>query len=85
MLSIHKELSKLDSNKTQKDYEGTSLYPSAMWDEKSVYTKIETGFAFKSEMNDIYVEAFNNQPFNQDGNESAILTIKYYNSPNLIC
>ena len=36
ILPIHKELSKLDSNKTQMDYNATSLYPSAMWDEKSV-------------------------------------------------
>ena len=55
-----------------------------MWDENSVYPKIETGFAFKPNMNGIYVEAFNNQTFNQDGDESAILTIKYYNPPDLI-
>ena len=53
-------------------------------DENSAYPKIETGFAFKPHMNDIYVEAFNNQTFNEDGDESAILTIKYYNPPNLI-
>ena len=35
-------------------------------------------------MNDVYVEAFNNQTFNQDGDESAILTIKFYNPPDLI-
>ena len=84
MLSIHKELSKLNSKKTQKDVDATSLYPSAMWDENSVYPKIETGFAFKPHMNHVYVEAFNNQTFNEDGDESAILTIKYYNPPNLI-
>ena len=84
MLPIHKELSKLDSNKTQMDFDATSLYPSAMWDEKSVYPKIENGFAFKPHMNDVYVEAFNNQSFNEDGDESAILTIKYYNPPDLI-
>ena len=84
MLSIHKELSKLNSNKTQTDFDATSLYPSAMWDESSVYPKIETGFAFKPHMNHVYVEAFNNQTFNEDGDESAILTIKYYNPPNLI-
>ena len=39
MLPIHKELSKLDSNKTQMDFDATSLYPSAMWDEKSVILK----------------------------------------------
>ena len=84
MLSIHKQLSKLDSNKTQMDYDATSLYPSAMWDKNSVYPKIETGFAFKPHMNDVYVEAFNNQSFNEDGDGSAILTIKYYNPPDLI-
>ena len=35
-------------------------------------------------MNDVYVEAFNNQTFNQDGDESAILTIKFYNPPDII-
>ena len=84
IVPIHKKLSKLVSNKTQTDFDATSLYPSAMWDENSVYPKIETGFAFKPYMNDVYVEAFNNQTFNEDGDESAILTIKYYNPPNLI-
>ena len=83
-LPIHKKLSKLDSNKTQMDFDATSLYPSAMWDYNSIYPKIETGFAFKPHMNDIYVEAFNNQTFNEDGDESAILTIKYHNPPDLI-
>ena len=66
------------------DFDATSLYPSAMWDYNSIYPKIETGFAFKPHMNDIYVEAFNNQTFNEDGDQSAILTIKYYNPPDLI-
>ena len=35
-------------------------------------------------MNDVCVEAFNNQTFNQDGDESGILTIKYYNPVDLI-
>ena len=54
------------------DFDATSLYPSAMWDEDSVYPKIETGFSLKPHMNDVYVEAFNNQTFNQYGDESAI-------------
>ena len=83
-LPIHKKLQKLDVNDVMMDFDATSLYPSAMWDEKSVYPKIETGFAFKPHMNDIYVDAFNNQTFNEDGDESAILTIKYYNPPDLI-
>ena len=35
-------------------------------------------------MNDVYQEAFNNQTFNQENIESAILKIKYYNPPNLL-
>ena len=81
---IHKKLQKLDVNDVMMDFDATSLYPSAVWDEKSVYPKIETGFAFKPHMNNVYVEAFNNQTFGQDGDESAILTIKYYNPPNPI-
>ena len=84
MLPIHKELSKLDSNRTQIDFDATSLYPSAMWDENSVYPKIETGLAFKPHMNDVYVKAFNDQTFNEDGDESAILTMKYHSPPDLI-
>ena len=63
------------------DFDATSFYPSAMWDEKSVYPKIEIGFAFKPHMKKIYVEAFNNQTFNRDGNESAILK-KNHKPPN---
>ena len=83
-LAIHKKLSKLYSYKTQMDFDATSLYPSAMWDQNSVYPKKETGFVFKPHTNDIYIEAFNNQTFNEDGDESAILTIKYHNPPDLI-
>ena len=67
MLPIHKELSKLDLNKTQMDFDATSLYPSAMWDENSVFLEKETGFAFKPHMIKTYVEAFSNETFNQDG------------------
>ena len=76
MLPISKELCKLDSNRTQMGYDGNRLYPSATWDENSVYPKIETGFAFAPHMNDVYVKAFNNQTFNEDGDESGILPIK---------
>ena len=66
------------------DFDATSLYHSAMWDCISVYPKMETGFAFAPHMNDVFVETFNNQTFNEDGNEPAILTFKYYNPPSLI-
>ena len=83
-LPIHKKLRKLNLNDVMMDFDATSLYPSAVWDENSVYPKIESGFAFEPHMNNVYVEAFNNQTFNQDGDESAILRIKFYNPRNLI-
>ena len=63
------------------DFEAVSLYPSAMWDEKSIYPRIETGYDFTRDMIDELIEKFNNQNFTQG---SAILKIKYYNSKNLI-
>ena len=63
------------------DFDAVSLYPSAMWDEKSIYPRIETGYAFTRDMNDELVEKFNNQTFTQG---SAILKIKYYNPRDLI-
>ena len=83
-LPIHRKIQKLNLNDVMMDFDATSFYPSAMWDENSVYPKIETGFAFKPHMNNVYVEAFNNQTFNQDGDESAILRIKCYSPRNLI-
>ena len=57
-------------------FDVTSLHPSAMWDRKSVYPKKETRAVFKPHMNETHVDAFNNQSFNQDGNEPAILKLK---------
>ena len=54
-------------------YVCVSLYPSAMWNPKSIYPKIETGYAFTPDMNDEVVEKFNTQTFTQG---SAILKIK---------
>ena len=65
-------LKKLDFDNVLMGFDATSLNASAMWDENSVYPKIENGFDFKLHVNDVYVEAFSKQTFNQDGNESAI-------------
>ena len=56
------------------DFDCVSLYPSAMWDKKSIYPKIETGYAFEKHMNEELVEKINIQTFTQG---SAILKIKY--------
>ena len=66
------------------DFDATSLYPSAMWDEKSVYPKLQTGLAFRPHMIKTYVNAFSDQVFNEDGKEFAYLGIKNYNPPDLI-
>ena len=75
-LPIRKKLRKLDvNNDVLMDYNGNCLYPSAMWDENSVYLKMESGFVFAHHMNDVYVKLLNDVTFNEDGNESAILRI----------
>ena len=62
-------------------FDAVSLYLSAMWDPKSICPKIETGYAFKPEKNDQFVEKINNQTFTQG---SPILKVKYYYPKNLI-
>ena len=52
-----------------------------MWDEKSIYLRIETGYAFTKVMNDELVGKVNTGKFTQG---CAILEIKYYNSKKLI-
>ena len=52
-----------------------------MWDEKSIYPRIETGYAYTRDMKDELVEKLNTVNINQG---SAILKIKYYNPKNLI-
>ena len=80
-LRIHKLLKQIELKELLWDFDATSLYPSAMWDENSIYPRIETGYAFKRDMNKFLVHKFNNGNFNQG---SAILKIKYYNPKNLI-
>ena len=43
-----------------------------MWDNDSVYPKIESGFGFEPHMNDVFVNDFIIQPLNEDGSDSAI-------------
>ena len=44
-----------------------------MWDELSIFPRIETGYAYTPDMNDELVEKFKNQTFTQG---SAILKKK---------
>ena len=80
-LKIHKLSKQIELVHLLWDFDAVSLYPSAMWDEKSIYPRIETGYAFTRDMNKFLVHRYNNQTFTQG---SAILKIKYYNPKNLI-
>ena len=72
-LIIHTNLKHLDRKKVGMVFDAISLNPSAFYHEKSVYPYKESGFALTPQKNDVYVEGFNNQPFNQDGNGNAII------------
>ena len=52
-----------------------------MWNEKSFFSRIETGYGFTKDMNIELVERFNTSIFNQG---SAILKIKFFIPKNLI-
>ena len=80
-LPIHQLIKRIKLIELLWDFDATSLYPSAMWDEKSIYPRIETGYSFTRDMNKYLVHRFNNQTFTQG---SAILKIKNYNPKNLI-
>ena len=80
-LRLHKIIKRIELIHLLWDFDAVSLYPSAMWDEKSIYPRIETGYAFTRDMNNELVEKFNNQTFTRG---SAFLKIKYYNPRDLI-
>ena len=52
-----------------------------MWDENSIYPRIEIRYAFTKDMNDELVEKFNTGNFTQG---SVVLRSKYYSPKNLI-
>ena len=62
-------------------FDGNSLYSSALWDENSIYRRIETGYAFTPDMKKYLVKKFNTGKFKQG---SATLITKYYNPKNLV-
>ena len=80
-LRLHEIIQRIEMIHLLWDFDAVLLYPSAMWDKKSFYPRIETGYAFTRDMNDELVEKFNIQTFTQG---SAVLGIKYYNTKNLI-
>ena len=69
-LPIYHFLQQLSLNGFLWDFDAVSLYPSVLSDAKSIYPRLETGYAFAKDMNYILVEKFNNQTFTQG---SAVL------------
>ena len=51
-LPIHQFLKQLSLNDLLWSYDANSLYPSAMSDDMSIYPRIETGYAYTTDMND---------------------------------
>ena len=80
-LRLHKIIQRIELVHLLWDFDAVSLYPSAMWDENSIYPRIETGYSYTKDMKNEFVEKFNTGNFTQG---SAILKIKYYNPRDLI-
>ena len=70
---IYKILQEISLNDPLWVFDAVTLYPSTVVDERSIYPKIETGYAFRPDMNDDLLEKLNNQTFTQ---WSAFLEIK---------
>ena len=83
-ITIHNKFKKLDPKKVGMDLMLPRCIPVLRGTNKSVYPGTEQGFASKSHTNDVYVELFNNQSFNPEYDENAILKIKNYYPPSLI-
>ena len=73
-LPIHQLIKQMKLDELLWDFDAVSQYPSAMWDENSIYPTTETVYAFTKDMNDKLVEKFNTKNFRQG---SAISKIKY--------
>ena len=79
-LPIHNKLKNLDIDNVLMNFDGVSLYPSAMWDDESIFPRIETGYPFTQDMENEILQKFNTQTFQG----SAILKVLYYNPKDLI-
>ena len=72
-LRLHKLIQRIELIHLLWDFDAVSFHPSAIWDEKSIYLRIETSSTYQSVMNDEFVEKINTGNFNKG---SAILKIK---------
>ena len=77
---FHQNFRLSDSGDLLMDFDATSIYPSAMRDDESVYPKIETGYPFNIDMNDEIVKNFNSGIFIQC---SVSLQVIYFTSAEI--
>ena len=82
-LEISKELQKINKDDLLVSYDFNSLYPSALVDINSTWSKIETAYPFKKYMSGAICVLFNSEKWNEL-NRSVFLTVKYHNPENLI-
>ena len=64
-LPLHQLIKQIKLDELLWDYDAVSLCPSAMWDENSIYPRIDTGYALTPHMNEEFVQKFNTVYFNQ--------------------
>ena len=62
-------------------FDVVSFFSGCMWDESSNYLRIETRYAYTTDLNGELVEKFSTGNFKQG---SAIIKFRYYNPKNLI-
>ena len=55
-MPIHQKLEQFVLKGLKMDFDATSLSPSAMWDKKPIYPKLETVYASKADVNSELVE-----------------------------
>ena len=72
-LPIHQLLKQVKLDELLWDFDAVSLNSSAMWDESSIYPRIETGYAYTKNMNNRLAKKFNTGKFKEG---SDILKIK---------
>ena len=80
-LPTHQIIKQISLSEFLRQFDAVSLYPSAIWDEKSIFPRIETGYAYTKDMIIDLFNKFDNQPLARG---SAILKIMYYNPKDLI-
>ena len=64
-LQFHRLLRRILSVDFLLDFDATRFFPSALWVEKSIYLRIETGDAYTKDMNNEFVQKLNSCDFIQ--------------------